>query len=207
MPRRQDAKVRRTLVAALAASGLVLCAAPAPAQRLPKRLGPPAEWQVPAAAGAAAPRPPAAPSPRASAATRLSAARPGSGLTAGLFLAEVVTGAAGFAGGFYGGAVLGGRSCGAVGDCGGEDPGLGRAVVGALVGSWVGTAVLSHAGGDLAGGPTGSWGDRFAASAGGVLVALGVAAFSHPALDRPATLVGLPLIAAAVTALAVRRRP
>jgi len=170
------------------------------AQRVPAGVAAPAPWRGSRAAAVVL-RPAwagvvAAPAP----------ARGDSGLTAGLFVSEVVAGSVGAALGFYAGAAAGGRSCDVVGSCGGEDPGLGRAVIGAFAGFWLGTAVGSRLGGGLAGGPTGTWGARLGAAAGGVLAAIGVAALVHTDLDRPATYVALPVVAAVVTALAVPRR-
>ncbi len=186
--------------AAWALAGLVLAASAGNAQRLPARFGAavasPAD--VPRTAPSLPTPGPVAPGP--------SLQRADARLTAGLFASEVVAGSVGFAAGFYGGAVAGGRSCSVIGDCTGEDPGLGRAIVGALVGSWLGTALGSHVGGGIAGGPTGSFGARLGAAAGGLLVAIGVSFFVHPDLDRPASYIALPLVAAAVTSLAVRRR-
>jgi hypothetical protein len=207
-PRRQGAKGRVGAAAALLAVAFSTLPTPAVAQRLPERFGPP---QVPgrlvtiprgreARAGAAALR------PALRDAVAPAASRGDSGLTAGVFVSEVVAGAAGAVLGFYGGARLGGRSCDFVGSCGGEDPGLGRAILGALAGSWLGTALGSHVGGGIAGGPTGSLGARLLAAAGGTLAAIGAAMLVHTDLDRPATWIPLPVVAAAVTSLAVPRR-
>jgi hypothetical protein len=192
--------VRIAAATVVLATALATLPAAGVAQRAPDRFAASVSWREPGA-GAAALLPPRLPDPAAPAPSRRD-----SGLTAGLFISEAVTGSVGAALGFYFGAAAGGRSCDVVGSCGGEDPGLGRAVIGALAGFWLGTAVGSHVGGGLAGGPTGSWGARLGAAAGGVLAAIGVAALVHPDLDRPATYVALPVVAAAVTALLVPRR-
>lgn len=190
--------MRRAIAVAVA---LLPCAVgPAAAQRLPARYGAPISWEGPradvralVAARAVAP------------ATPVLAARD-SGLTAVVFVSEVIGGSVGAVLGFYGGARVGGGSCDFLGSCGGEDPGLGRAILGAFVGSWLGTALGSHVGGGIAGGPTGTFGARLVAAAGGTLAAIGAAAFVDLDLDRPLTWIPLPVVAAAVTSLVVRRR-
>jgi hypothetical protein len=207
-PRRHDARATCVAAAVLVAA-LAMPATPGAAQRLPLGIGPTRD-SLGLTAGTpprASLRPPAAPFHRRAAAPLVALAARDSGLTAGVFFGEVVGGALGSVAGFYGGARAGGRSCDYLGSCSGEDPGLGRAILGALVGSWLGLAVGSHVGGGLAGGPTGSFGNRLGAAAGGILAAVGVAAFTTADSDRPLTWISIPVIAAAVTALAVPRRP
>ncbi len=203
---RVDRGARRVV---LLAAGLALWAAPSCAQRVPDRFGP-ALARTALAVGPGADGRGASLVGPPSGATRgraQGAAAPSArGAGAGVYASEVVAGSVGAALGFYAGAAAGGRSCDVVGGCGGEDPGLGRAIVSALAGAWLGTAVCSRVGGGLAGGPVGTWGARFGAAAGGVLVALGAAAVLQSDFDRPATWIPVPVVAAAVTALVVRRR-
>jgi hypothetical protein len=195
-------------VAAVLMAALALPATPGTAQRLPDGLAPTRDSlgvtaEAPARVSL---RPPAAPLRwRIAVPASASAARDSAGLTAGVFVAEVVGGSLGSVLGFYGGARAGGRSCDFLGGCGGEDPGLGRAILGALVGSWLGLAVGSHVAGGLAGGPAGSWGNRLGSAAGGILAAMAYGSLVHTDIDRPITWVPLPIVAAAVTALAVPR--
>jgi hypothetical protein len=196
-------------VAAALVAALALSATTGVAQRLPVGIGPTRDslGVTVGAPARASLRPPGAALRRRAPVSAVAPAARDSGLTAGVFLAEVVGGAVGSVAGFYGGARAGGRSCDFLGGCGGEDPGLGRAILGALVGSWLGLAVGSHVGGGLAGGPTGSWGNRLGAAAGGILSSMAYTSLVHTDLDRPFTWIPVPLVAAAVTALAVPRRP
>jgi hypothetical protein len=84
-----------------------------------------------------------------------------------------------------------------------EDPGLGHALLGAAIGSAVGTALFSHASARLAGGHGGQWPMRLGAAAFGVFAGLGAVLMLHADPDDgPLSLVVFPLTQAAVTALA-----